>query len=174
MTDLHGWITQQVDRVEAVARAAADGDSGEWFVGRKWNVYRTEDQELGTGVEINRLVVYGNVQAQSEHIALNDPAAVLRRCAADRKILDDHNVFADGSTHCVGCGTDYESGPHVDNTNDCPTLLSLAEGHGLTPEILASLDRPELPPRPAFKPRGPEPDTSHVPPALRGPHWRSR
>lgn len=170
MTDLHGWITQQVDHVEAVARAATDGDSGEWFVGRSWNVYRTEDQTPGEDSESNQLVVYGNVKPQSEHIALHHPAHVLRRCTADRKILDDHNFFGDGSTACVGCGTDYESGPHVDNINDCPTLLSLAEGYGLTDEILSGLDRPEEP-RPAFKPRGPESDISRVPPALRGPNW---
>ncbi|MFG3170548.1 DUF6221 family protein [Streptomyces sp. NPDC048200] len=150
MTDLHGWITQQVDKVEAIARAA--------------------DETLG---EVLSQVEYvdKHTVADERHINLHAPAAVLRRCVADRKILSDHTSFGDGSVHCVGCGVDYETGPLVDNVNDCPTLLSLAEGHGLTEEQRAQLDRPEAAPVVA-RPRGPIPDTSRVPAALRGPNWK--
>lgn len=71
----------------AEAEAAQDGDSGEWFVGDDWNVYRAEDQAPGEDAEENRLVVYGDVKPQSEHIARHDPAATLRRIAADRKLI---------------------------------------------------------------------------------------
>jgi hypothetical protein len=70
---------------------------------------------------------------------------------------------------------------NVDNLNDCPELLDLAHAHGITPDILASLDRPQ-PPEP--KPRDgrrlglgdilatPSITTSDVPAPLRGPNWK--
>lgn len=182
MTDLHGWITQQVDRAEAVAREAADGDSGQWFVGRKWNVYRAEDQTPNEDDETNALVVYGNMQAQSEHIALNDPAAVLRRCEADRRILNRHTLDLEYwyDPACKGCRTyGLDEMAYTDNLNECPELLDLAHAHGLTDEILAGLDQPQAPPRPQPKPLGGilppgTGATADVPPALRGPNWRAR
>ncbi len=107
---------------------------------------------------------------------------MLRRCAADRKILEHH---APAGTKwdpyaCNGCGVDSEYGHEVDHTNDCPTLLALAEGYGLTEGQRASLDRPE-PERPEPKPPvrldalvrllSARP-TSSVPAALRGPNWK--
>ncbi|MET9012298.1 hypothetical protein ABZX74_15470 [Streptomyces olivaceoviridis] len=143
MPDLHGWISQQIDGMEALARA---GKRGWW---EPW---------------------------------------VLRRCEADRRILARHTLDPDVHYEpaCKGCGTygDMEL-PETDNLNECPELLDLAYAHGLTPEILASLDCPEPPPAP---PR-PEPTavnlsaymrlwtaqpTSSVPPALRGPNWKAR
>lgn len=86
------WLSAQLDEDERVARAAADGDSGRWFVGDHWNVYRVEDEarhdEDYRGEE-NRLVVYGNVFDQSEHIAANDPARVLAEVATKRWLIDE-------------------------------------------------------------------------------------
>jgi hypothetical protein len=113
MPDLHGWITQQIDRIEALAREQKNS---------LW--------ELALG---------------DDSVA----AAVLRRCAADRKILTIH-APAGGDWEpyaCQGCGTDSEYGVLVDHTNDCETLLALAEGYGLTEEQRAQLDRPEPEPR---------------------------
>jgi uncharacterized protein DUF6221 len=85
------FLRARYDEIEAAAKAAADGDSGQWFVGRKWNVYDAEDKarfdEDYQGEE-NRLVVYGNEVATSEHIALNDPAYVLADIASRRRILE--------------------------------------------------------------------------------------
>lgn len=147
MTDLHGWITQQTDRVEALAD--------------RWHDFECDVHRSPLDAPI--------AQLNDTLCRCGGPAAVRRRCTADRKILDDHTTFGDGSIHCLGCGVDYESGPLVENVNDCPTLLALAEGYGLTPEILAGLDRPQ-PPEPQR--RGPTPGTSRVPPALRGPNWK--
>jgi hypothetical protein len=85
--DLVQWLREQLDEDERIARAAADGGSGEWFVGDKWNVYRVEDQTPFEDDETNALVVYGNVKPQSEHIAAHDPARVLRDIDRDRRIL---------------------------------------------------------------------------------------
>ncbi|MEV6854709.1 hypothetical protein AB0M89_12980 [Streptomyces microflavus] len=125
---------------------------------------------------------------------LIDPTPILRRCEADRRILARHNVDPEASgslmfaTACHGCGTyGYCDDPNTDNLNDCPELLDLAHAHGITPDVLAGLDRPEAPEQ---KRRGPvDPvlagifartfglptppiTTSDVPEALRGPRWK--
>jgi hypothetical protein len=87
MDELVRWLGEQLDEDERIARAAADGDSGEWFVGDKWNVYRAEDETPQDDVETNALVVYGNVKPQSEHIAVHDPARVLREIEAKRRVV---------------------------------------------------------------------------------------
>ena len=91
MDELIAFWTARLDEAEAVAREAADGDSGEWFVGDRWNVYRAEDtaphDEDHQGDE-HQLVAYGNVKPQSDHIAANDPASVLADIAADRAVLN--------------------------------------------------------------------------------------
>lgn len=152
MPDLHGWITQQIDRVEAIVQ---DPTGAPWAA-------------------VDHLIIFG-------------PDAVLRRCAADRKILARHTLDPDVHYEpaCKGCGTygDMEL-PETDNLNECPELLDLAEGYGLTPEILATLDQPvplPMPERP--KPRVTDLNalvrlisakpTSSVPPALRGPKWKA-
>jgi hypothetical protein len=112
---------------------------------------------------------------------------VLRRCEADRKILEHHAPIGGGwpgHYACAGCGYDggYCPEPYTEHVNDCPTLLALAEGYGLTEEQRAGLDRPE-----AEQPkRGPGfgiPDAlvqpmiraslATVPPGLRGPNWKA-
>jgi len=118
------------------------------------------------------------------HAVLVDPTPLLRRCEADRRILARHNVDPNVTYEpaCEGCGTyGYAGLSNVDNLNDCPELLDLAHAHGITPDILASLDRPQ-PPEP--EPRDgrrlglgdtlatPPLTTADVPAALRGPNWK--
>ncbi|MGW2048555.1 hypothetical protein ACWCPF_25735 [Streptomyces sp. NPDC001858] len=126
-------------------------------------------------------------QVASLELALN-PAGVLRRCEADRRILARHQrdpAAADTprAAACEGCGVQWvqdECEPNVGNINDCPELLDLAHAHGLTPETLAGLDRPQTPePKADVNSRyanggilTPPITTSDVPEALRGPHWK--
>ena len=162
MPDLHGWITQQITHTEAVAHAA-EGKL---------------DEMLGW--------CEASIPEAEQHITLHDPDAVLRRCAADRKILARHALDPDVHYEpaCKGCRTygDQEMA-YTDNLIDCPELLDLADAYGLTPEILAKLDRPGPPPRPE-RPDIPPPvhlnaimrllnarPTSSVPAAQRGPNW---
>lgn len=179
MPDLHGWITQQITAVEAVAHGTGQ-PSLSWQNFDMRGELR-DDYNAGT-------VAYTPREETRAHIARHDPAAVLRRCVADRKILEEHKPQGGGhSGHyaCEGCGydgADYCSEPVTEHVNDCPTLLALAEGYGLTADQRAALDRPEPErpdPRPAewvaytirdaLAPRTPMAD---VPPALRGPDWR--
>jgi hypothetical protein len=173
MPDLHGWITQQIAQREDLAKRAAHYGRPDWpqpctaavDVGEDWPI-TTEGGPI------------------AEHIAVHDPASVLRRCAADRKILE-HHAPAGGNWEpyaCTGCGDDSEYGALVTHTNDCPTLQALAEGYGLTEEQRAQLDRPE--PEPQQRPCGtgfliPEAiygpllrlALADVPATLRGPNW---
>ncbi|MFD6620000.1 DUF6221 family protein, partial [Streptomyces albidoflavus] len=116
MPDLHGWITQQVARAERLARQAQD--------------------------DIPALLASGDIgnRIAEQHIRAHDPAAVLRRCEADRRILARHTLDADVHYEpaCKGCGTYGDMGlSETDNLNECPELLDLGHAHGLTPEILA-------------------------------------
>lgn len=181
--DLHAWITQQVDAVETVARAVEDRSApwdGQWMA----------DGNSAVRTVNGHVLFYRHGPAPlkpglADHVALNDPAAVLRRCEADRRILARHKIAANLAdsptlaTACDGCRSEWvqdECDPFVDNVNDCPELLDLAHAHGLTDEILAGLDRPVPPePSPAQKRRLRERArlivpimTSDVPEALRG------
>lgn len=90
------FVTARLDETEAAAKeAAGPGYSGEWFVGDKWNVFRAEDEaryDPDCDGEENRLVCWGNVKPQSEHIALNDPARALRAVAVKRAILAKYEL----------------------------------------------------------------------------------
>ena len=149
MPDLHGWITQQIDARERVAEAARGQGEGRWRHETGYHSGRVEDERGET-------VVYDEgapLEEEAAHIALNDPATVLCRCAADRKILARHRLNPDAywtdAAMCEGCGTEDEMAyARTENLNDCPELLDLAEAHGLTPEILATLDRPQEGERP--------------------------
>lgn len=187
MPDLRGWISQAVAKREALARRASKM-TGRW-------VYALELQRVLDG----DYVVANTGSAYGWHIEANDPAAVLRRCAADRKILARHNrnpSWADWPSQavaCHGCGTYGDCDwPVTDNLNDCPELLDLAEGYGITDEELAHLDRPQPPEQQPAEPAGKSAlqvideflwsmaanrratPTSDVPAALRGPNWKAR
>ena len=106
------------------------------------------------------------------------------RCEADRRILARHRLAVEWTWQfdpaCHGCGTQGDcDDPATSNLNDCPELLDLAHAHGITPEILAGLDRPQAPePKPLadrYANGGiltPPITTSDVPEALRGPRWK--
>jgi hypothetical protein len=181
MPDLHDWISQQIDEREALARRAVK-IAGDWTYALQ--LQRVLDRDY---------VIANTSNAYGPHIAANDPAAVLRRCAADRKILAIHR-YAGGNSWdqyaCHGCGYD-DTGYLVDHTNDCETLQALAEGYGLTEEELAGLDRPEQERQAspggktalqvideflwaAAATRQSTTPTTDVPAALRGPNWKAK
>ena len=116
------------------------------------------------------------------------------RCEADRRILARHRLDprvanTPSAAACDGCGHEWVQDycePFTENLNDCPELLDLAHAHGITPDILAGLDRPQ-PPEPKGRMRtAPAQSGGHqlaqlltrpittadVPAALRGPHWK--
>ena len=183
--DLHAWITQQVDAVEAEAHARLKGlrvafnshDDGPAIVGTV-----TEATHTAEGLQLD-VAQYGAEPVDDAWANVPRVAVVLRRCEADRRILARHRLDPDvpWEPACKGCGTygDMELST-TDNLNECPELLDLAHAHGLTDEILAGLDQPQTPePTPAQKRRLRERarltvpiTTSDVPEALRGTRWK--
>lgn len=175
MPDLHGWITQQIDRRENLAERAAQ------YGRRDWPQPATAVVDVGDSWPITT-----EAGPIAEHISVHDPAAVLRRCEADRRILNRHHLNPDVHFEpaCLGCGTYGDMDlSETDNLNECPELLDLAHAHGITAEILAGLDQPLPPPMPERPAPGPGiligrlrvadlMQMSEVPPALRGPNWR--
>jgi hypothetical protein len=96
---LHERISAAVEKRLAVAAAAAEGDSGQWFMDEKGNVYRVEDEaryDDDYQGEENKLVVYGYVKSQTEHIADNDPDQIIRDCRRDLKMLAEYAKYRDG------------------------------------------------------------------------------
>ncbi|MGW5711541.1 DUF6221 family protein [Streptomyces olivaceus] len=140
--DLHAWITQQADETERIAQSHQQ-PSPRW----EYDRWVHEIRDLHNAGTVANVYMDGT----AAHIEHNDPATVLRRCEADRRILARHRPVDDGySVACDGCGTaGICDDPVAETINDCPELLDLAHAHGITPEILASLDRPRLPTRSA-------------------------
>lgn len=73
----------------------------------------------------------------AEHIVLHDPEAVLRRIAAERKILEAHPVDTDVinpgyGKHVAdfGCRTCHDWDGVTEGYGWCRTILALAEGWG--------------------------------------------
>lgn len=117
MPDLHGWITRQIDEAERLARRAAElcgchppapswsfRDGDEPTDGRILVVdepHRTLKRKIGRRWNRSYEGLF-----MAEHIVRHDPAAVLRRCTADRSMLADllaekHTVCEDSWYHCV-------------------------------------------------------------------------
>ncbi len=120
--DILAWLDAAITRHEEAARRLG----GEPFTVKSYPWGDTFE-----GVELHEDVI--------AHISLHDPQTVLRRCAADRKLLALHNtpgtVFPDGAylddnRWCVGCGYGNDGEPLTPDVNDCPTLNALAEGYG--------------------------------------------
>lgn len=148
MPDLHGWITQQIERREADIHSAEKDHGRTWAAA--WHAPTDSFQLLDDhGIIVASDLLPGAVGL----LAIHDPAGARRRCEADRRILARHRLAPDAAWYeaarCEGCGTYGEfDDPETENLNDCPELLDLAYAHGLTPEILAGLDRPQKGKRP--------------------------
>lgn len=160
MDDLITRLTAAIDQVERVARRAAES------VNRNNADGRTEP--AGSEWTADGGLVFGEHEAlwdcegsstlcmaveAGEHVALNDPAKVLRGCAADRKILALHQpieTFAGMTeflpkhagtpgfpirTICELCA-DHDSENGWDDYGEdirypCATLRAVAERYGL-------------------------------------------
>lgn len=193
MPDLHEWITQQIERREADIHSAEKDHGRTWAA--SWHAPTDSFQLLD---DHGTVVASDLLPGAAGLLAIHDPDGARRRCEADRRILARHRLDPDAywadAAMCAGCGTEGEMDyARTENLNDCPELLDLAHAHGLTPEILAGLDRPQEGKRPAphafrIGPSdvltealrtfwlGARPSTpmSEVPPALRGPNWKAQ
>ena len=83
MTDLTTWLLEQIEADEAVARAATEGP-WEAATGASGSESWVERRNLA---DIAYVQGNPNHAADAEHIAKQDPAATLRRCAALRATI---------------------------------------------------------------------------------------
>lgn len=152
MADLAARLLAAIEETERVARAACTPIPSKGV----WVVDRPIDAEIIDDAFDYRVVVYDEgapSPGQAAHIVHNDPHAVLRRCAADRKILHEHSdnggwIRADDGSlarsgpvgaRCATCWNEDLGAPlgsefaeHA--KHPCKTLLALAEGYGLAEE----------------------------------------
>lgn len=142
---LHAWITEENKLREQTARAA------DKEIGRSWQTQwdaATDSFEVVT--DSGLLVASGLSPGVAGHIAGNDPAATLRRCASDRKILAAHPYTTRVATPSYGphgavsagfgCETCHDWDGVPEGRGNCPTILALAEAYGLDDEDNADVE----------------------------------
>lgn len=131
---LADWILAQLDADEATARAAtaAPRPCGEGAAGQRW------EQRDGSGMLYTPAVEdhadaalwddEGDAPDVAAHIAAQDPAATLARCAALRAVVALHKPRERRSwLECVTCfDPDTQAGDYDFETWPCPTLRALA------------------------------------------------
>ncbi len=130
--DVLAWLDNAISVREAAAREATEGPWEETGIGDfGWTVsapsgaiVETADSDQG--------------RADAHHIALNDPESVLRRCAADRKLIAAHPVTRDvitenpDGTHGFGCAVCHTEDLLTVGYGWCDSLRALAEGYDWT------------------------------------------
>jgi hypothetical protein len=141
--DILAWTNDAISMREAAATAAAAPYGGRWAQGLP---ERHKDPDMRYGwdqdmVHLSQEDPYIAYQCLSDEIAahtvLHDPESVLRRCAADRKLMELHSPV----TLHAGAGARYFETTRVcksceppkqfpETAYPCPTIVSLAEGYG--------------------------------------------
>lgn len=138
------WLREAMDAARADAEAATwHEDAGVWRAakseyhtpsrpsGSRWYIEDAMDDGVITTVDPQA----SDDEGVARHIARNNPAAVLRRIAADRKTFDEHAENPYDLGYCRTC-TVHEEGWAVPVPAElpCATIRNLAEGYGWTEE----------------------------------------
>jgi hypothetical protein len=147
--DVLAWLDDATTARETAATAAHATDPAPWNAETDDRGTFDHAREAGSG-----LVVAANgislwdcegssglcmTAAASVHAALHDPESVLRRCAADRKLLKLHQPvvlhagggarYFETTTVCKSCEPPKQ---FPETAFPCPTVLAIAEGYGWT------------------------------------------
>lgn len=135
--EIVAFLERAITATERAAQDACEGGAGRWQSGWCPEEELEEGETPGSGVvdERDKTVVYDEgypTKPQSVHIALHDPESVLRRCAADRKLIAEHGPFSTTDLSCKGCGLDSYEDMVTGYYENCPVLGALAEGYGWT------------------------------------------
>ncbi len=139
------WLRETLDAAQA---DAAEATCGPWHV-TEYEAGSDYGFDAGVGTAPGEVDVVGHgyegggcerVQ-DARHIARHNPTAVLRRIAADRKILAAHPHTtrvvnpADGRPSAgFGCDNCHNWDGVPEGRGTCATVLALAEGWGWTEE----------------------------------------
>ncbi|WP_399553898.1 DUF6221 family protein (plasmid) [Streptomyces anulatus] len=137
------WLNRAVSEREAVAHAALNHGRGSAWRANGATVEIATGQPVYADV-FEETVVFNEgspTEEQAAHIAANDPQSVLRRCAADRKLIELHG----GQGHTCPV-TESEGAPYGARFDfqgmsaavsflpeeACTVMQLLAEGYGWT------------------------------------------
>ncbi|MFJ1900437.1 DUF6221 family protein [Streptomyces sp. NPDC088115] len=129
--DVLAYLDRAITAREEAARAVGFDtiEAGDYLWGAKYLILRRDD-ESKAAPEMDASL--------ADHIALNDPSSVLRRCAADRKLIELHRPQQTGGgfpdvQECRTCSADsLGNGYQYLMPAPCPSLRALAEGYGRT------------------------------------------
>lgn len=125
--DILAWLGNAITEHETAARnALAFGDG---FVGSATYVYGTGDG--GPYLQVVVPGFEGQAEAATKHFALYGTESVLRRCAADRKLLELHGGRGH-SCPAYDYDGDLDEFARFYNHEVCPVVQYLAEGYGWT------------------------------------------
>lgn len=135
MTDLTSRITEALDQAERLARAATPGPwvtpgpdtIGQWMIyGEEWCVAEANVVEHGLP-NLGPPPDARQADANAAFIAANNPLAVLRSVAADRRVLERHAPKVRGShvRLCAWCCEPSDAFPEVEWP--CEEIRDLAD-----------------------------------------------
>jgi len=127
--DVLAWLDDAIARREEVARAAAnlqaDPENG-------WGIVDDSSYAVpGKRRTISPHIGIAHEPESAAHIVLNDPAEVLRRCAADRKMLALHGGRGH-SCPALDYDGDLDENARFYDHEACPVVQHLADGYGWT------------------------------------------
>lgn len=129
------WLSNAISERENAALETLDSDAQ--FAMRRgeepapWTLTSEARGEIRDADERATLRVEFASPSVVHHLTVNDPRSILRRCAADRKLLNLHA----GKMH--SCPATDETGyldewTQFDHSEVCPVVKHLAEGYGWT------------------------------------------
>ncbi|MEV5451535.1 DUF6221 family protein [Streptomyces sp. NPDC052535] len=124
--DILAWLETAITRREETARTVGYGriETGEYLWVSRYLI-------LLDGPNGESKVTTEMPAELAEHIAANDPESVLRRCAADRKLLELHGGRGHGCPAYDYDG-DLDEFARFYNHEACPVVQHLAESYGWT------------------------------------------
>jgi hypothetical protein len=126
------YLTAALDAAEKAAEAAKGTGDGNWTLDETYG----ESSRIEDKSRRGRVIVYDEGapdEDEAAHIVRHDPAAVLRRVAADRRILAGHvNAWGGCSTCTDRSNPDPRQWGII--VYPCDTVRLMAEGWGWTAE----------------------------------------
>ncbi|WP_448333522.1 DUF6221 family protein [Streptomyces sp. DSM 41534] len=129
--DILAWTNAAISRREDAARHAAR------VYGPKW-VRPVDTDVVRVSTDSNGIWFQCLSEEIAEHVIYNSPEVVLRRCAADRKILELHSP---DNGDCSACAEPEQYSEDSEGAGEwtrsavpfpCDTVRALAEGYGWT------------------------------------------
>lgn len=133
--DLVVRLLAAIEETERLAQAAAKDTEHGWSAGDEYLSDYVTTVEYGSAVVVGPYSGYMSWELR-RYIARHDPASVLRRCAADRKLIELHTpkrIKGDDFPQCPVCIEEKRGYPEewCDEYHPCRTLLALAVGYGI-------------------------------------------